>query len=143
MNNTAETTASADRQSFSRYLVALIVCSALFLTLAGSLAWLVDPYYVHSSPRIEGFNKIKPHAQDLGNETKITLAIRRNPATLLIGNSRIDIGFDPDMLATEIPSIPRPISNVGVPGMGVPGVRQTLSRLLSETSPRHIYIGLV
>ncbi|HEX3972239.1 MAG TPA: hypothetical protein VHX19_13000, partial [Stellaceae bacterium] len=59
-----------------------------------ALAIVADPYDLFGTQL--GWNEIKPRVYQQAALAKTTLLERARPATLLIGNSRIEIGFDPD-----------------------------------------------
>ncbi len=48
------------------YLRHLTLGFALLMLLAAALAVAVDPYYVFDSPRITGFNRLKPRSVNQG-----------------------------------------------------------------------------
>ncbi len=60
------------------------------------LNYFVDPYILYGSQRIEGFNKIKPKAGTHSKQSKIHLARNSDINTLIVGNSRPEMGLDPE-----------------------------------------------
>ncbi|MBA5638496.1 hypothetical protein H3H37_15660 [Duganella sp. LX20W] len=76
----------------------------LLLTLAtGSaacvgLVYLVDPYGLYGAVNRAGINAIKPALTRYQEEIKATNALRSGAANFIFGNSRAEIGFDPDTL---------------------------------------------
>ena len=66
------------------------------MTMAMGLSYVIDPYNLVGSPRIAGINKIKPYAGLHSHQSKIHTAHRQEPDVLIIGNSRPEMGIDPD-----------------------------------------------
>jgi hypothetical protein len=77
--------------------------------LAIALTVFADPYYLFGTPRIAGVNALKPRVYQQASLAKTTQMERTRPRTLLLGNSRIEIGFDPDSAAW--PSAAQPVFN--------------------------------
>ena len=62
------------------------------------------------------------------------------PASLVLGNSRAEIGFDPESPAW--PESARPVFNLALPGAGIAAVADELAEALRSTSPRLVVVGL-
>ncbi|MBP0014260.1 MAG: hypothetical protein J7545_17570 [Roseofilum sp. SBFL] len=72
----------------------LITASAIILGISGS-NFLVDPYGIMNTPKIDRFNKLKPTK---GNHTRLFKAvdvIRLKPKNIFLGTSRANLGLDP------------------------------------------------
>ncbi len=97
----------------------LVIFLAAFATVATALVvnLLVDPYGIHGAPRINGFNALKPASNQQAWLAKAARARRAKPVVLLLGNSRVDIGLDPQSPAW--PANDGPVFNMGVPGSGI------------------------
>lgn len=66
------------------------------LLLAGAFNVLVDPLHIFDSPRLRGFNAIKPHLDHHREFTRWRQTQRLCPNAMILGNSRAEIGFDPE-----------------------------------------------
>jgi hypothetical protein len=107
---------------------------ALGLLLAGFI-WAVDPYLLGGRPRTEGFNAVKPLVGGHAEAAKTRLAIARQPDLLIVGNSRVGIGFDPAAL-------PLRSANLGIPG-GTAGSVSGRAIEVAEAAPvKHILVGI-
>jgi hypothetical protein len=91
-----------------------------FLALAAVTATLnliVDPYLVFGSPRIKRFNQVKADINDYVRTAKSFEPFRHKTDVLLAGNSRIEMGLDPDHACFT--QLGLQAYNLGVPGAGV------------------------
>ena len=83
-----------DGARYLRWLAGTVLCAC---TLVALLVLLVDPYglYGHWFQRA-GFNVVKPGLMRYPDEIKLARAPAYAPRVLILGNSRAEIGFDPD-----------------------------------------------
>src|SRR3954469_12823756 len=78
---------------------------AYLLTVAGTMIVLalativftigVDPYRMFGTPAVRGWTELKPHTAEQMSIAKTYQLERVAPKTLLLGNSRTEIGLDP------------------------------------------------
>jgi hypothetical protein len=114
--------------------------------LVGSLAVcagftiLVDPYYVFGTPAIAGADLLRPRANDQMIAARSHLAARMRPRTLLLGNSRTEVGFDPASAAW--PRSMMPVFDGGLPGMELAAARRVVEAALSGGRLSHIFIAV-
>jgi hypothetical protein len=97
-----------------RYLAIVLTTCLLCLGTVGGAAAIVDPYGLIGWIAVDGLNLVKPAAYIQVESAKVRRFLRAAPATVVLGNSRVDIGIDP-----QSPSWPagfRPVFNLGVPG---------------------------
>lgn len=97
-----------------RFLLWLALSFALVSASAAGLNYLVDPYGLFGTPRIQGFNAIKPAAAERVRITKPYMATAARPVTVIAGNSRPELGLDPRSPCW--PDEHKPIFNTGIPG---------------------------
>jgi len=88
-------------------LILLSLCVLVFIALE-------DPYYVNNVKLIKGVNEIKPEAYTHKVAAKRSLFLRGNYTTLILGNSRVDLGFNP--LSKDWPVKFGTTFNFGLPG---------------------------
>jgi hypothetical protein len=101
-----------------RYLSWLGGVVLLASAAAATLVALVDPYGVYGHGRERrGWNAIKPGLTRYQDEIKMQQALGLSPALLILGNSRAEIGFDPDgaVLRALAPSA----YNLAISGSGI------------------------
>src|SRR5207253_7176353 len=65
---------------------------------------------------------------------------RMHPSGLVLGNSRAEIGFDPDSPAW--PAWARPAFNLALPGAGISAVAGDFDRALRGVTPKLVVVGL-
>jgi hypothetical protein len=63
--------------------------------MIGSINAFVDPYNVVASPALNRINVLKPRSDKNARLFKSINVIRIKPKTIILGNSRADIGIDP------------------------------------------------
>lgn len=76
------------------YNTKFIISTLLLLLAVASFNRLVDPYGLFWNPVYEGINKKKTLATNRARITKELYIKTINPEVVLIGNSRIEMGFD-------------------------------------------------
>jgi hypothetical protein len=74
-------------------MAATVLVLAILIVL---LTVVVDPYRMYGSPALRGLTALKPRAYERSDFVKEYLIERVKPRTLLLGNSRVEIGLDPD-----------------------------------------------
>lgn len=128
-------------QNYQRYLYWLFV-----ITITGSLVvaifvLIVDPYRQYNIVQYGGFNVIKPTLERYQNEIKLSQVKRLRPDVLILGNSRAEIGFDPDASVFNQKGLSA--YNLSIPGIGIETVYQQLLYLTkNDINPKLIILGL-
>ncbi|MBA5687814.1 hypothetical protein [Rugamonas apoptosis] len=77
--------------------------TALATLAAGSAAcasfvYVVDPYGLYGAVKRPGVNAVKPSLTRYQEEIKVSNALRSGATNFIFGNSRAEIGFDPEIL---------------------------------------------
>lgn len=124
----------------ARYVLAWLILTLGMVSAVAVFNVVVDPYGIFDLATIEGFNRIKSRAEQRGELFKRYNAERMRPNGLVLGNSRAEIGFNPDCNAW--PDVARPVFNMALPGAGLPTAVRELADILRYTSPRIIVVGL-
>lgn len=122
------------------YLARAAVVAGLAIAAALALNVVVDPYRIVGTPTIAGLNEVKPRASQRRAAGKRLQVLRVAPRTLVLGNSRAEVGFDPESDAW--PAAARPIYNLALPGTGIATARDELARLLVTHKPERLVIGV-
>ncbi|MBL8422636.1 MAG: hypothetical protein JNK06_03895 [Candidatus Accumulibacter phosphatis] len=112
---------------------------ALLATLAAAFAlnYWVDPYGLYRTYR-DG--EWKPHAATQGALIKPYQVSMVQPRTVVLGNSRAEIGFDPDDMAW--PRAFRPVYNLALPGSGTRTASRLLDHVFAANSPQLVVLGV-
>lgn len=121
-----------------RYLSSLAVAALALLAAAVAFIWFVDPYLLEGQPRVAGFNALKPHGGDHGLIAKERMAVARRPTTLIVGNSRVEVGFDPDIL--NAPG--ERVFAAGLPGETLSTLMPMVRRIAERAPLSRVYVGL-
>jgi len=124
----------------TRYLAAWLLSTAALLAAVATFNLLVDPYDLFRVVSLDGFNRIKSHAGQRTVMFKRANAERIRPRALILGNSRAEIGFDPD--STAWPPAMRPAFNLSLPGTGPLSALEEFRRVQNMSPPRLVLVGL-
>jgi len=125
---------------YARYIRTLLLTAVAVLFFVAGFTLTIDPYGYFGTPRITGLSRIKPASATRNRTVKPIAMARINPRTLILGNSRPEVGLDP---ASPIwPKAKRPIYNFGIPGAGVSEQGRYGLLALSKQSLRFVYWGV-
>lgn len=124
-----------DHARFLWRTCAVVVAGVL---LAAGTALLVDPYGIFRFVQKPGFNAVKPRPDRYQEEIKLTVARSLHPDVLIAGNSRAEIGFNPDHPALNASG--RIGYNLSIPGTSILATRRQLDYLLAEGQPPSLAI---
>lgn len=124
----------ADRARYFRLWFA-----AWFVMLLAAVAfnYRVDPYGLYHD---YGEGDWKPHAPTQGALVKTYRVMEADARTLVLGNSRAEVGFDPDDPAW--PLALRPVYNLAVPGSSMRTVRRLFEHALLAHPPEAVLLGV-
>lgn len=115
-----------------RYLSTWFIATALILIAVAATNLVVDPYGIFRLVDQPGFNSIKPAASSHGAMSKAYQLLRVQPKTLILGNSRAEVGLDPNHPAW--PQSARPVYNAALPGTGTATSLRYLQHVLAATA---------
>jgi hypothetical protein len=131
-------TASLTARRMARYLAIWAASLLLMLSAIVALCVVVDPYRVFGTPGIAGLTLQKPAAVRWSRLSKAYMVQRVHPATLILGSSSADVGFNPD--STAWPAAFRPVFNLAIDG-GLPDTSlHYLRHALVSNNPTHVVI---
>jgi len=123
-----------------RYLRWFFASFVLVLVCAAAVSLLVDPYRLVGSPLGLPEAASRPRAVQQLPLVKRRGIARTAPRTLILGNSRAEIGFDPG--ATAWPSDWQVVYNAAIPGSWLKTDFATLRTALDSARVIHVVIGL-
>ena len=101
--------------AFRKYSILLFTCGALVTLIGAAFNYLVDPYWMYGAKTYVGLNKFKPYAGDRGRISKLFQVERIKPLGLVVGNSRPEMGLNPEHSCW--PRKSRPVYNISLPGL--------------------------
>lgn len=115
---------------------ALITIGSLLIALT-AFNMLIDPFDMFGSPKVEGWNKQKPHVWEwIGYKTS---AIREyKPQVLILGTSRTEIGIDPRHKVFDGQNV----YNAATSGGSFKEIAQYFDYANKIASPKKVIIGL-
>jgi hypothetical protein len=123
---------------------------AYLLTVAGTIivlalativfTILVDPYRMFATPTVRGLTELKPRAAEQMGIAKTYQLERTAPQTLLLGNSRTEIGLDPN--SPQFPAEQRPVFNASYPGRDVCTSLLMLRDAMAVRIPQRVILGV-
>jgi hypothetical protein len=130
-----------DAQTWLRYLRWMLAAFGAAVAMAGAFNVFVDPTGVFGAPRIPGFNAIKPYLDHHRELARWRAAQRLCPSAGIFGNSRAEIGFDPDHPDFRAQGLTA--FNHAIPGSGV-GVAQRQLGWLRQAgcTPQRVILGV-
>ncbi|WP_028104699.1 hypothetical protein [Pseudoduganella violaceinigra] len=101
------------RHPYRRYLLSLASAMLAGILLVVATVLVADPYGLYGMLRRPGLNADKPSPKRFRNEIKLAGARRVAATQFLLGNSRVEVGFDPDS-----PQLGGGAYNLGLAGTG-------------------------
>jgi hypothetical protein len=113
------------------YLFVWLTATVALLFAIATFNVMVDPYGLFRLVDKPGFNRIKPTAAAQGAMTKAYQVLRVQPRGLILGNSRAEVGIDPNHPAW--PEYARPVYNLALPGTGTTTSLRYLQHALVAT----------
>lgn len=127
-----EAVASNGARAFTRFLAWCAGITVVGVTLILACTILVDPYRLFGLIEIDGVNRIKPQPEHYQREIKQARLRSIQPDMIFFGNSRTEIGFDPD--SPLIRARGRSAYNMGLAGTGM-AVSQRMAEQAREGAP--------
>ncbi len=125
---------------YKQYIILLLSVFLIVIAFAGGFNYWVNPYGLFSSHAIQGFNAIKPSAGSRVRVVKPRQVLNFKPRTLIIGNSRPEMGLDPRSKCWQ--SEQQAVYNFGIPGASVYMQTRYAQHALETGTVKQIYFGL-
>ncbi|MGK7931297.1 MAG: hypothetical protein AB4041_07675 [Microcystaceae cyanobacterium] len=130
------------RNSYLKFNQLLLTTIFTILSAVVGINWLVDPYGIFKTPKIQGFNQDKPQRADNDRLFKTADIIHVRPKTILLGSSRMRQGIDPDSSSLK-KNTTSPIYNLGLNGSNIYELRKYLEHtLVNNPDLKQVVIGI-
>lgn len=129
-----------DRRQHRRYLAAFLATAVVLALGTAFVNHRIDPYGIFGSPRTPGVNALKPASHERVRITKPYQAERAQPRTVIGGNSRPELGIDPDSPCWA--SADRPVFNAGIPGASFRLQAHYAKHALLQGNGRQLLMGV-
>jgi hypothetical protein len=123
-----------------RYLAWMFAAFAVLLAGVAVLSLYVDPYRIFYLPGRLDDAVARPRATQHVVLTKARGIAQVQPRTVVLGNSRAEVGFDPH--APAWPASWQPVYNAAVPGSGLAQSVDMLAQALRSGHVQHVVVGL-
>lgn len=120
---------------FLKKMIFFVILGVLCVTL---FVIVIDPYRLYGLLDREGFNQVKPGLDRYQEKIKLIGAKRVNSDMIILGNSRAEIGFDPEdkiLLKAGLSSY-----NLAIPGTGIDTARRQLNYLYAANQKPKMFI---
>jgi hypothetical protein len=117
----------------SHFIARFGIFFLLLAMLVAAINIVVDPYLLFDAPRIAGLTDRKPAAQTNDRKMKQYDAVRRPARTLVLGSSRIEIGFNPQSRAWHAED--KPVYNLGLAGSDAGTDAQYMRHVIASEVP--------
>ena len=126
---------------YKRFLLQFGLLSVAVAGAAVALILTVDPYGLYRLVERPGFNQIKPQLKRYQREIKTEMALAAGADALIIGNSRAEIGFNPEHAAFAAGA--RSTYNLALAGSRTDSARAQLDALrMHGMHPRKLVVGV-
>lgn len=126
----------ARHRRYLRWLLGTMLAAVAGIAL---VVLAVDPYGLYGLVESSGFNRDKPPLTRHQNEIKLARALRQAPDIVIVGNSRVEAGLDPDGAALRGSNA----VNLGLAGTGTPtAVSQLRYLALHGVRPHRVIAGV-
>lgn len=117
----------ASSKHFSRFLAWTALATISGVVLCVALVVVVDPYRLYRLVDLPGFNRVKPQPERYQKEIKLAGARAVHANVFIVGNSRAEIGFDPDYRDLSAPGLSP--YNLALSGRKIQTAREQLDYL--------------
>jgi hypothetical protein len=123
------------------YLRWMLGTLAAVVLLVGAFNVVMDPLNVFGSPRVAGLNAVKPHLDHHRELTRWRIASKHCASAVILGNSRTEIGLDPEHPAFA--ALGLSAVNLAVPGTDATNAYRQLLWLQSiGCMPKVVVLGV-
>lgn len=126
--------------SARRYLLLLGATIIGLALLSITFTILVDPYRMYGTPVVAGWTALKPRIYEQVGIAKTRQLERERPTTVLLGNSRTEIGLNPE--SPFWPADARPVFNAAEAGKDLFTAWRMLQEAIAVRPPKTVVLGL-
>lgn len=120
------------------YLKVFLLTTASVFSAVTAFNLVIDPYRIYGLFDWPGVNRVKPYAYNEERLGKALMAQWAKPKALIVGNSRMEVGLDP-----EHPAWPaKPVLNLGVPNSTLAENRGLLQHAANAHKPDLVVFGV-
>ena len=125
-------------QTPKRFILLFSLCSVLFIFMVGMVNYIVNPFLIFQQSALNDSFTYKPEAATRVRTFKKYQAAQQDFNVLIVGNSRVEMGLDPDSPYFEN----KHVYNVGVPGLSVPAQIAYANNVIKSNNIETLYVGV-
>lgn len=132
----------------SRYLKWFVGMTLSCVGLMAAINYVVDPVWIYRGVEIPGFNGVKPKVSKYRFIWKATHLEFEKPEVVFLGNSRIELGFDPDAVyRLGLVGPDKKVFNGAIPGLFMHGLKRLVQQVIyaggkNVGGKQELYIGI-
>lgn len=125
-------------RDFKRFLTIGGIVVAAGVIASAALVALIDPYRLYGATEIPGINRVKPLPTRYQNQIKMHGALKHQADTFILGNSRAELGFNPQHAALGASAY-----NLALAGTSLGTGREQLEQLHEVgVKPKRLVVGV-
>jgi len=124
--------------SYKRYSIYFVISMLAIGLCIGLFNYAVNPYLMFNTPKVLNLGDKKPESDTRVRMFKKYQANFSDYNTLIIGNSRVEMGINPNSPLFEN----RQVYNLGIPGIGVNGQLAYAEHVMETQAIEQIFISL-
>ena len=125
------------KNRWSRYLILLAVVTVAVAGGMTALNYIADPYGIHHYGQAGDWTKSRPSIRLLERLHKAHAIRDAKADTLLLGNSRVIVGLDP-----QHPSLPQPAYNLGLGAANIYECQRYLQHAIHLHPPKLVIVAI-
>jgi hypothetical protein len=122
--------AHAPYRNFTARCAAVVVGGVLLLV---AFVAIIDPYHLYGLLDSASLNHVKPLPEQYREQIKLAQATAVRPDLILLGNSRVEVGFDPE--SPQLSAHGHTAYNLGLAGTTLVVSRRMVDRLRVDAAP--------
>lgn len=123
-----------------RFLRTWVYASILFAGIVSLFNYSADPYMVFGTRWFDSFITNRPAASSRARLFKPYQVERVNPETIIVGNSRPELGLNP--LSECWPKMYLPVYSLTFPGSGIIYQMKMLRDSINRTRVKHVFLAI-
>jgi hypothetical protein len=135
---TAAAAAARPQVSYQRFTTwCATVVGAGVLAITGFVA-VIDPYHLYGLVDSASLNQVKPLPEQYREQIKLAQATAVRPDLILLGNSRVEVGLDPD--SPQVSAHGHTAYNLGLSGTKLTVSERMYAQLRADAAPAAVAV---
>ncbi len=126
--------------NFRRYIIRFTLFAVLLSGMTVAVNYVIDPFLVFGSKRIDGISAIKADINDHTAFMKSYHPLHDQWDALILGNSRVEMGFDPKHRCFG--ELGMQVYNLGVPGAKIDEVTEFAANVIYQQDISEIFLSI-